>query len=82
MLGYAMFGTGGGDDSGLTTYTDLTKRVVINTNSTSIRSVLPTPVTTRTSYSWAILTPSILTDTTYSIAQIRFTCNIYVTMPI
>lgn len=37
MLGYAMFGTGGGDDSGLTTYTDLTKRVVINTNSTSIR---------------------------------------------
>ena len=37
MLGYAMFGTAGGDDSGISTYADIVKRIAINTNSTTIR---------------------------------------------
>jgi len=37
MLGYAVLGTGGGSADELMPYTDIVKRVVINSNSTSIR---------------------------------------------
>ena len=37
MLGEIMLGLGGGDADSLTAYTDIVKRVVINTNSTNIR---------------------------------------------
>ena len=37
MLGYTMLGLGGGDADSLTAYSDIIRRVVINTNSTTIR---------------------------------------------
>lgn len=37
MLGYTMLGLGGGDADSLVAYADIIRRVVINTNSTSIR---------------------------------------------
>ena len=37
MLGYAMLGTGGGDAEGQEALADTVRRIVVNTNSTSIR---------------------------------------------
>jgi len=37
MLGYTMLGLGGGDADSLTAYSDIIRRVVINTNSTTLR---------------------------------------------